>query len=247
MDLRSNKKVLAIRDLLFGNRYKLDGQIFHVPPATKRAARRALFNQSYELPERKLISNWLPENEPVLELGSSFGIVSRFIRKKIGSEVRHVMVEANPDLIEVCKANYGQFSDSTCKLINGAIGSESNKPVRFVVTPGFHDSQILNEDDKKSGMGEVIEVQGLQLQDIVENEFGNNKYNLVCDIEGAEFEMLEKGSKALRNCNCMIIEIHPEVFEQSGRSINQFEEMLMANGYSIKQRMMNVLAAIRSN
>lgn len=95
-----------------GHRYIYHGLEVEVPGAagaTTDAAllgvRNALLRQKYERDEAAMIMRHLPSGLPVIELGGSLGVVSRLLRSRLKPETPHLIVEANFDLIAICKAN----------------------------------------------------------------------------------------------------------------------------------------------
>ena len=76
-----------------------------MPQSAGLAAMNALLRGKYESEEAALIAKHLPADLPVIELGGSLGVVSRLIRSRLAPGTRHLVVEANPDLIEACSRN----------------------------------------------------------------------------------------------------------------------------------------------
>lgn len=71
------------------------------------AVLNALIKGKYEAEEARLITTYMPPDRPVIELGRSLGVVSGFIRSRMEAGEDHVIVEANPNLIDICKTNAG--------------------------------------------------------------------------------------------------------------------------------------------
>src|SRR5579863_4607697 len=59
----------------------------------------------YENDERGMIQRNLPNDEPVIELGASIGVVACAANRRLLSPDQHVVVEASPELIPTLKKN----------------------------------------------------------------------------------------------------------------------------------------------
>ena len=70
-----------------------------------------------------------------------------------------------------------------------------------------------------------------------------DEFDLVCDIEGAELDLVRLDAGVLSRCNLAIIEMHPDTFEGRGVSEAQFVNLLADAGLDIVDREANVIAA----
>ena len=59
----------------------------------------------YEAPEAAMVRKYLTFGMNVIELGGCYGIISALIRKQIGPDARHIIVEADPSLAKICACN----------------------------------------------------------------------------------------------------------------------------------------------
>lgn len=235
---------IFIRELLFGPVYKLDGHKFRIPKDSTYVAKRAIHKGLYEAPERNLVREFLPADLPVIELGGSFGIVSRITRDKIGNDTPMVIVEANPTLMEYCSENATRgIERAPTTFVNAALGYAGDEKLKFTVTYGVHDSRV--GDGAASAGDEVIEVEAVSLSDLRKRNNISGQYSLVCDIEGMEFDLLEKEGDALADCVCAIIEFHPHIFRETGRSNEGFFMMIDQLGFEVAKIEANVVAVVR--
>ncbi len=227
-----------------GPRYALDGTTFTLPPLSPFAALKAIHKGVYEAPERRMIAKWLPRNLPVVELGGSYGIISYGIRKHIDADQRLVIVEAIPAMLPICRANVGLAGhvDNT-RLLGAAIAYGDDPTVRFAVSDGVHDSHVASAKDT----GQVVEVPAITLQALLAQESVIGPYALVCDIEGAEFDLFLHDQAALAKCDCIIIEIHPPSFIDRGASVSDFLLLLRQAGFETVDQDALVIVARRSN
>src|SRR6476646_3149174 len=105
---------------LAGAAYELDGVRFTLP-AWADDVKRNILKGHYEEAERRLVAKWLDGSRTVVELGGASGIVSGIVGARLGPEVRHIVVEANPALVQVCRQNAGAARPAGAPVI--AIGA----------------------------------------------------------------------------------------------------------------------------
>ena len=243
IDYLRRKLKQGLRDFVKGPYYVLEGQCFLVPKSAPVGARRGLSQGRYEAPERRLLKQFLPTDIPVIELGGSYGIVSNEIRRHISSDQLHVIVEANADLLPICAHNvFLAGSVETVEFMNVAIGYSSDGYLQFEVSNSHHGNKISTS---KIADVPTRVVKAMSLSDLTKRYVANTEYSLVCDIEGAELEMLRRDGDALKKCKCLILETHPSVFSEMGSSIEEAEALISAAGLKIVAREQDVLVAIR--
>lgn len=84
----------------------------------------------YETAEVELIEEWIPNNNAVVELGGGIGFVSCVTDENI-NEVPHVVIEANPELIDIIETNR-KLNNARFDVSHAAYQS-SNDMVEFYV------------------------------------------------------------------------------------------------------------------
>lgn len=221
-----------------GNKYLLDGATYCVGPHAPYQVRKALRRGIYEQSERNLVKKWLPKNLPVIELGGSYGIVSNTIRCHINADQVLTIVEANPALIPFGKMNVAlENTSDNVVFINAAVTHSSEKEVPFSVTTSVLNSSISTENES------TIQVPAISLNSILESQFVDESYSLICDIEGEEFEVFENNHDVLSKCHIAIIEIHPAVFYEKGKTVSEFYQHLISIGFEIVDEDANVIVA----
>ncbi len=186
---------LAFRDRIPFRGERIDTSFASVTPEVKAM----LFWRLYETGEVQFIHRYLGSSLDVVELGGSIGAVSRHILRTLGTgpdAPRLVIVEANPDLLEVLTKNVGgranilhravaygapsvSFNISASSL-GGSVGADSG---RLVTVP----TTTLSEIRATASLGD---------------------YALVCDIEGAEHAMVANETAELQRCRRLVIELH---------------------------------------
>ena len=224
----------------------IEGQSFKFPQNVPYAALQALREGFYEQPERNLIQQFLPTDLPVIELGGSYGIISGLINRTIDNDCPMIVVEANPELLSLCKENgLSTYSSRDFRLRNLAIDYTGSKAVSFIVSPGVHDSHVATASQLATADQRQITVPATTLAEILVNEDITSDYALVCDIEGGEFGVVAREREALAKCQCAIIELHPRSFYDSGETVTTFIKTLQSVGLEIVASERTVVAAVR--
>lgn len=176
------------------------------------SAMNALLKGKYERDEAALIVRHLPPDLPVIELGGSLGVVSRLIRSRLKPDTPHVVVEANADLIETCTMNAQAGAAPGATTVIEAALHHGGPVARFRIGGDIHSNAV----DRGDGGGVVREVPAVTLAELVNRLGSPGAFALVCDIEGAEFEMFEKDGEALSRAAVAIVELHPRAYASAG-------------------------------
>ncbi len=92
-----------------------------LPPRAGLGVRSSLLRDKYERDEAAMILRHLPADLPVIELGGSLGVISALIRSRLSPGTRHLIVEANPALIEICAGNAAGKADGLSEVVNAAV------------------------------------------------------------------------------------------------------------------------------
>jgi FkbM family methyltransferase len=218
--------------------YELDGCRFELPPwadDVKRNIRRG----NYEGPERRLVAKWLDGKRTVIELGGAFGIVSGVIGARLGDDTPHIIVEANPALVAFCRRNAaaGRPAGAPVTAIAAAIAYGAEGDVAFLASDAFLGSRLAHGDEAGA-----VRVPATTLREVLKDH-SVDAFDLVCDIEAAEWDLVKEDAAALARCHLAIIELHPDAFAESGASERGFVDMLAAAGLDIVDRESNVIAA----
>lgn len=128
--------------------------------------------ETYEKSELNLISKHLCIQDCFLELGSCFGIVTNYA-SKICHNKQNMSFEVNEGLIKTLKKNV-ELNNSNVKIIHGTI---SKKQLSFVKSRKITSGKVA-----RNGC-DNIPVYDMSILD------GLNINTLICDIEGAEYEL----------------------------------------------------------
>ena len=187
---------------LLGNRWNVDGvRISVTNPSIATRHKALLFNGSYELPERRLLAAHLRGDLPLIELGGCIGVLACLSNRRLSDPEKHLVVEANPHLIPTLERNR---SANGCRfrVLNAALGYSAGGMVRFeegAFTSGF------------VGDRGALEVPARTL-DSIAAAAGFDRFDLICDIEGAEKDLIEQeGAYLQRHVRMLLLEMHPGI------------------------------------
>ncbi|MDA9864715.1 FkbM family methyltransferase [Pelagibacterales bacterium] len=215
---------LASYNKKFGENYKFADLNIFIPNDSAFAIKYALIKNKYEVSEKKMISKHMTANLPVIEFGGSLGIISKLIASKLDNKTKHIIVEANPNILKFCKKNatIERRKDLTF-IINGAIAYGSEK-VNFLISDNAVCSKIVNDGSHN------LKIETTNLSKILKDYLIDESFILVMDIEGWEMDVFMNDSEVLKKCSLAIIEIHPEVFSQKGLDSDDFFNLVKKTG-----------------
>lgn len=189
------------------NRIPSDGCVINTDSdAIAPSLKAALFWGIYESAEVRFVKEYLRSDLDVVELGSSLGVVSCQILRKLKPGARLVCVEANPHLLGTLQENLKQLSSGhDVSVVHGAVTNPSNGlSVQIVLGADSTASHVIEDN----GVQEGVPVPALTLSNILRDNQIAGSFSLVSDIEGAEVCFIENDSVALRQCEQVLIELH---------------------------------------
>ena len=178
----------------------------------RKGHKRSMRRGRYEGNEISAATSLFTSDDRVLEMGAGIGYVSTYLAKVIG--VKSVLsYEANPALIPYIEEVYrlNEVQDKT-DLRNAIVASEGSKSVPFYVRGDFLASSFT--DDMGGSHGGVIRTVNLSAAPINDVIDDYKPTALMCDIEGAEVEIIPNMN--LKDFNSAIIEIHPSTIGNKG-------------------------------
>tara|TARA_B100001173_G_scaffold174834_1_gene150866 strand:+ start:79 stop:840 length:762 start_codon:yes stop_codon:yes gene_type:complete len=223
----------------YENYFVVDGIKFYVPLTIEPNIRYILAKgRSYESDEIRFLKRILEEGVNVVELGGSLGIVSGITRSIIGPLAKHIIVEANPELINICKNNACIHSNTTeTEIICKAVSYAPTAKVGFTKGINSHTGRISKLSDEV-----YYEVEKVELRTLVEKLPGGVPYVLICDIEGAEYDMFKKEHRdTFKNLSFAVIGMRTRIYRSLGLNEEDFFNMLSEKGLKILDRSGDVL------
>lgn len=187
---------------------------------------------NYEVEELKLLNNIIDNKLTVLELGGCLGVVSVILNKKLKDPSKHLVIEANPNLIKYLEYNK-EINNCSFKIKNGLVSTSSDGifySYDKLVAGSAH--RLDNRETNKTK--HTVPVFSL---DQLQEEVGYNFNFLVIDIEGGELEFFQ-------SFNCtgfkyILLEVH-EGLMYSGFN-NEVFKILTDNNFKIIQSLGNCI------
>jgi FkbM family methyltransferase len=239
---RSLRRVRQSVHEALGATYELDGCSFTLP-AWADDIKRNIRRGNYEAAERRLVVTQIHGDRPVVELGGSFGIVSGVIGAQLTADTPHVIVEANPLLVDYCRQNAAaeRPPGAPVTVINAAIAYSGRAEVEFLQSGAFLGSRLARPDEAGT-----IRVPAITLSQVLAKHVPDRDFELICDIEGAELDLLQHDRQSLERCRLAIVELHPDAFTDRGSSEAAFLGLLASAGMELQDRDENVIVASRS-
>lgn len=180
------------------------------PGLTSGLTRVALKEGTYERKECDAVMRVVNAGDTVLELGAGMGYMSTLlsVKKKVAKVVSY---EANPQLIDYIRSVHAANQvTEVAEVRHALLTAEGGDPVPFYVRQNFLASSLDGETNKDS----IIETAQVQQQAIGPVLAELKPEVLVCDIEGAEADVLPAGDWS--SLRVAVIELHPQWIGQSG-------------------------------
>ena len=180
---------------------RVAGCKFTIDPAVVPAnVSYLLLTDLYERPEREALKRFLDPELPVVELGACVGVVSCVTNRTLRDPERHVVVEANPALLPIVEENRVR-NGCHFKVLHAALayGVES---ITFNVSDNVLASSLDCEEQQR------VIVPTVTLTRLLDQN-GFERATLVCDIEGAELQLVEHELPTLaKRVATIILETH---------------------------------------
>lgn len=182
---------------------------------------------SYESIERWFVDRYVTGGNDVIDLGGGLGFVACYLDDCLDASDTLAVLEANEELIPVIERTR-DLNDASFDLHHGAYAPDG-KPVSFqsgnVATAGSVSSSLETNIDS------------LSLRDLVECH-GLEQFNLVADVEGAEYEMLDEDAQVLSSrCSLLIAETH----EINGQVPEEFKRTIEEIGFTLLDELDNIV------
>ncbi len=194
-------KIVEIR----GNTVLIDGCQFNLnSPMISTAIKSHFYFHDYEIEERNALKHFFNPELPVIELGGAIGVIACLTNKSLIHPEKHVVVEANPEILSLLKDNRDR-NNCQFTILHGAVAYGTNE-VTFSLMEEFWSSSAQYLTNR------TVKVQTINLKEIVD-KFNFDKFTLICDIEGAEVDMVKFDEKVLRDqVETLMLEVHKHVY-----------------------------------
>jgi len=226
VNVLTNSAVGFVLRLFYPKKISFQGAILDSTTLTNKNLASVRMNL-YETKEVLMVNQFLDPKQTVIEVGSSLGIVSSQICK-VNSGFK-IFVEANPTLMDKLKKNVAlNCKDGNYEIKNLAI-NHLNEPLYFSQAS---DNLIGHITDKPSNNS--VQIEGSSLTSIIEKH-KIEKYSLVMDIEGAEYDLVRFDKDAFKNCTQILAEFH----DLTEVTYQQIVDLYVELGYEIKYQYHN--------
>jgi FkbM family methyltransferase len=179
---------------------RLSQCVFNLSGVTNGSIRIELITNKYESAERRAVVRYVRRNMPVVELGGSMGVVACVTNKLLADPTGHVVVEANPLAIPQLELNR-KLNRCQFEIVNRAI-AYGTPSVTFSPSSDLAGSSITRLGDQPP-----VTVDTVGLADLVRDR-GFGRFNLVCDIEGLEYDLVCHEADVLKKADTVILETH---------------------------------------
>jgi FkbM family methyltransferase len=204
--------------------------------------RRELISKPYEYPERISIRQFIDCRLPIIELGGCIGVVSCLANRLIGPSLKQVVVEANPKLVPIIQAN-ARRNGCDLEVVNAAICDKKGF-VSFHVGDGEF-SQLASSLLDDGSMRSSVEVPACSLAELLER-FAIQDCNLICDIEGSEYDLVQHELDVITlRVSRIIMEVHPHLLGLT--KIDSLIFKLKTAGFVLASRVDNVIAFMKDS
>jgi FkbM family methyltransferase len=209
--------------LILRNKIPHKGSRIEVPLNGDPRVSAMLFWGIYESSEIRFVRRYLGDDLDVIELGSSLGVVSCEITKKLAGKKKLVCVEANEQIFQILRKNVLYNAPvQEVSFIHGAIDYSGKEVIDFVIG----DSNLSSHTDSGAMTTlKKINVPAVTLSALLESE-GIDEYALVCDIEGAEAALFAQDRQAFVHCKRMIIELHDTFYNNYAYEVQDLIELI---------------------
>lgn len=208
---------------LCGNKWRMDGCGFNLSnQAIETRLKSRFVIDVYEKPERILVKRHVEPSLPAIELGGSIGAVACVTSRLLEDPRQHLVVEANPDLIEALDQNRS-MNNCEFSVLHAALAYHHGSVEFFQ-----HERFVGGSVQRKTGRS--VQVNAVTLSDLLKTT-GFSKINLIADIEGAELELIHNEPRVLQeHVAIAIIEVHPGIINTE-EEVESAHTVLLNHGF----------------
>jgi FkbM family methyltransferase len=157
----------------------------------------------YESAEQRFVARYMRTDSDVVELGSSLGVVTSQIARRLQSGRRIVAVEANEALLPTILANVARNApDAALTLVHAAIDYGGTSHVDLAVGAETFGSRVATEAGARTRRVPATTLEQLLARESI------GDFVLVSDIEGAEAGVFAAAPGTLARCRQILCELH---------------------------------------
>lgn len=211
------RKAYVWRECYVARRVKsvtFDGCAFTLETIPNNAMKVSLLKGKYERFERHAVLQHLRPEYPVIELGGCIGVVACVTNHVLKCPKAHVVVEINPQVISILKRNR-DINHCEFEILNQAIAYDQPS-VTFSPSSDFRGTS-LRQNVNRSFQTPPVTVATTTLASIV-TQRGYDRFSLICDIEGHEYELVQHEPHMLDRVDTIILETHARLIGEARHS-----------------------------
>jgi FkbM family methyltransferase len=215
---------------------ELDHCRFPLAELPNTSMKLELLSGRYEKPEREAVQHYLQPHWGVIELGGCIGVVSCITNKLLDNPAKHLVLEANPLVLPFLKSNR-DANACAFEIVDKALAYGSDT-VTFNPLSDFWGNSLYHAGEERP-----VTVKTTSLANLLqERDF--DKFALICDIEGQEYELISREAETIRRAELIVLEVHPHILG------NEKVEFLLATlknlGFGILSQSKNVISFRKS-
>ncbi len=190
-----------------------------------------LFLGFYERHELKILKKYFSKNgNDVIEVGGSLGFISLHALA-LRPDCNMICVEANPSIAKLLAATINLHFPKRCVVKNFAVDYESEK-VEFSVSSDSLSSYVSSGQLSRNSV-QKVSVASIRLSELMDKSC---RYDLICDIEGAEIAIFKNDACAFSMIDNIFIELHETTYNSVNYSISSAREMLTDLGFVVVEQ-----------
>ena len=180
----------------------------------------------YEGASRICCKKYIPTtNDVIVDVGAGVGTEFMFFIDKIADKGMLYNIEASPNTFTKLELLSKKNKIQTCKNFNLAISSSEGEI--WIEEDVEHQKAQINTNKKGN------QVKAMSLDNFIkENNIGKINY-LKINIEGAEYEMIDGMTEAIKITENIAVSCHDFLFEVNDRIRNKILVFLKENGFTI--------------
>ena len=164
------------------------------------AAAGEMLKDTYEVNERRALEAVLDPDLPVIDCGASLGVVACLVNRRLTHPERHVAVEANPDLLPVLE-RHRAMNSAQFQILHAAVAYGAAQ-VDFNISGNSLAGSLAGRGGRR------VSVPAITLREVA-RQCGFERFGVLCDIEGAEMDILRYDEAVLvERAQWVIMESH---------------------------------------
>jgi FkbM family methyltransferase len=158
-----------------------------------------MLRETYENCELRALDAVLDPALPIIECGASIGVLACIVNRRLHDPGAHVVVEANPELLPLLE-RHRRMNGSHFQIVHAAV-SYGAVDVDFVISADSLASRL-------NGKGRRVVVPATTVA-AVADRYHFARFGLLCDIEGAEMQLLDREESTLvTRARWVVVETH---------------------------------------